>query len=96
MDGKVVIGAELATDKFDRQIAQLEKKNAQLEKQFEDYEVKLNDDSIKKVQDDFEGLKRRAQELRTEIKKVEEIREIALQKGEHIKASTFLGRQMEE
>lgn len=94
-DGTITIETELATDKFDRQIAQLEKKNTELENKYKEIDIKLNDESITKTQQEFDNLKNKAKELELQLKKLEGIRQVGIETGKPMSASTYLGKKMD-
>lgn len=94
-DGKIVIETELTTDKFDKQIAQLEKKNEKLEQKYTELDIKLNDNSIKEAQQKFGELSTEADQLKKKLEMLEEKRRISIETGIPIKTSDYLGAKME-
>lgn len=88
MDGEITIGTTLSTDKFDRQIAQLEKKMKKEESK--DITIQANISSLQQEINRYEDLRKEVESYRNEISKLEAIKAGAKERGMQLRPSEFL------
>ena len=72
MDGEITIGTNLSTDKFDRQIAQLEKKMQKEEEK--DIQISTKESGLEKIITDYEELRDEVNETSLTIEQFKRIR----------------------
>lgn len=88
MDGEITIGTTLSTDKFDRQIAQLEKKMKKEENK--DITIQANISGLQQEIDRYEDLRKEVENYRDEISKLQAIKQGAKERGMPLRPSEFL------
>ncbi len=88
MDGEITIGTTLSTDKFDRQIAQLEKKMKKEENK--DITIQANISGLQQEINRYEDLRKEVENYRNEISKLEAIKAGAKERGMPLRPSEFL------
>lgn len=88
MDGEITIGTNLSTDKFDKQIASLEKKMKKEEKK--DITIQAKISGLQQEIDRYEDLRKEVENYRNEISKLEAIKQGAKERGMPLRPSEFL------
>lgn len=86
--GSITFGVNLDTDKFDRQISKLER-NIQKEEN-KNIDINAQIVGLQKQIDDFAKLQRQAEQARLEIEKLEQMPNLAKERGIQLRAGDYL------